>query len=172
MRSKTKDIGGWFEDNCSPLFKSGCLKRGRMFYPFPDSRSSRGTVSAQPGEYMLLLAGGAVLLELKASAKHKTFRSCMSSMVRDSQYGWHKKWHLSGSLSLFLFYSDSEQKVEVWDGRTIVQARRDAKPLPKEGYIFSMSVNNGKFDNVVTAVIIAMEHKIFTTSWTDILEGE
>jgi len=138
--SKSKDIGKWFEEKCSVPLKELCSKKGRMFYPFPDSRSSRGLVQNQPGEFMLILNKKPVLIECKASAKHPSFRGCMASMVRDAQYGWHKRWHLSGSESLFLFYSDVSMTIEVWDGKRIVEARRDRHPLEKGGYLIKFDV--------------------------------
>ncbi len=133
--TKKKDIGRWFEDQCSVPLITLCTKRGRMFYKFPDTRSSRGLIPAQPGEFMILIGGKAILIECKASAKHKTFRSCMSGMVRDSQYGWHKRWQLSGNPSVFLFYSEVVNAIEVWDGETILLARKNKKPLAKEDYL-------------------------------------
>lgn len=161
MTSKSKDIGKWFEEQCEPHLKKLCSRRGRMFYPFPDSRGSRGTVSAQPGEYMLLIGGKAVLLELKATKKHKTFRSCMAAMVRDSQYGWHKKWHLSGNPSYFIFYSDITKDIQVWNGKDIVKARSDKKPLEKHGYSYiSEDVS------IETAMVLLVKYLELNTNFT------
>lgn len=132
-KKKEKDIGGWFEQECEKYLKPLCSKRGKMFYKFPDSKSSRGLVTAQPGEFMLLFENGAALIECKASKKHSSFRSCMSSMVRDSQYGWHKRWYLSGNPSFFVFYSEKAEIIEIWDGRDIVEARSNSKPLKSGG---------------------------------------
>ncbi len=132
--AKKEDIGKWFEKQLKPHFVKFGLHKERMFYSFPDSFGSRGLIPPQPGEYMLLFPKGAALIELKASKKYKTFRSCMASMVRDSQYGWHKKWHLSGNISVFIFYSDVEKTIEVWNGEFIVKCRSEKKSLEVGGY--------------------------------------
>jgi len=159
---KEKDIGKWFEDQCSYIFKKMCSKRGRMFYSFPDSRSSRGLIPAQPGEYMLLIGFGAGLIELKASLKHKSFRSCMSSMVRDSQYGWHKRWHLSNNPSVFVFYSEKENIIELWDGRDIVHARSIGKPLVKDNVIKVFDLSKVELENCIESIIQFLHNSTYT----------
>jgi len=160
MVSKAKDIGKWFEDQCEPHLKTLCSRRGRMFYKFPDSRSARGTVTAQPGEFMLLLPFGAALIECKASKKYETFRSCMASMVRDSQYGWHKRWMLSNNPSMFIFYSDVLNCIELWDGRDILIARRNAKPLKKEGYILRLNLKDTPIAEAMEIVVNRFEDEL------------
>ena len=130
-----QERGYWFENEVVWALKKLQAESPCVYHRFPDSKSARNIIAAQPGDHLLIAAGRAYLIEEKASTKHSSFRSC-TSMVSPHQKGSHIKWLRAGGRSLFFFYSEQEALAEIWDGLYLVTAwqtgtrlHKDAKPL-------------------------------------------
>ena len=131
--SKKKDIGGWFQEELQGCFKELARADPVIWHRFPDTKSAQGNfLSTQPGDFMFIAAGHPILIEAKASHKHKSLRSCLAGMVRDSQAGYHRMWLRAGATCFFVFYSSITDVVEFWASEDICAARAAGRPLPAE----------------------------------------
>lgn len=117
-----QQLGYWFEDKVRDALVAIQEKVPSMFHRFVDSKAARNTVAAQPGDHMMLIESKAVLIEEKASTKHKSMRSCMT-MLKNGQVAFHRKWHRSGNPSIVAFYSQVNDSVELWNGKLVIYHR-------------------------------------------------
>ena len=118
-----KDIGTRFQDDTQDalkaLRKTGLLRFIRLY----DTKSARMKyLPPQAGDFIVSARSRGHLLECKASEVHASLAECVSSHVQPHQAAEARLWARSGNPSWFLFYSQPEQKLEVWEGLRIGEA--------------------------------------------------
>ena len=121
-------LGYWLEDRVRDSLKEIQQTKPSMFHRFTDSKAAKTIVAAQPGDYMLPLPNGAILIEEKASTKHESFRSCLT-MIGNNQIAFHRKWHRAGHPSIVVFYSDLNDRIEIWNGKLVAKHRIEGKRM-------------------------------------------
>lgn len=126
-----KNIGKWFEEQMHRKLNALQVNHGLYYHRLKDSHSARRLVGNAPADWLVAFRGQAQLWEAKASESHPSLRACLASMVGDGQVGHHTLWHHNGCASWFIFYSDLTGEIEVWNGETVVYARSEGVPLPK-----------------------------------------
>lgn len=129
MASK-RDIGTWWQDKFWELL-GGWPHDGMLFkHRFKDAKSA-GTVAVgrAPGDFLVGFDRGAYMVEVKASKKHASLRSCFSSIVEDHQVASLFAWSLAGNPGFILFYSDMTAMVEYWPVSELKLARKTGRPL-------------------------------------------
>jgi len=128
-----KDIGKAFESDVQDILE-GLSARHRLTYlRLYDSHAARGKyLPPVPGDYIVVTLGKARLIELKASEKHQSLRSCLSDHVGTHQAAAHRLWARAGGVSHFLFHSVRTSEVELWDGLTVGECRALGTVLKKE----------------------------------------
>lgn len=117
--SKGND-GTWLQDALQKALKAFCGSRPGFWHRFPDSKSSRTLINAQPGDYLWVLPWGAVLIECKSTDRSSPLRS----LLDPGQCGKHRLWHRAGQPSAFV-YADSARGLLQWhDGKSALEGDR------------------------------------------------
>lgn len=126
----TSSIGAWFEAKTYAALSEIQATCPAMVHRFPDTKSARNLIPAQPGDHLLLIHGMAILIEEKCSETHDNFRSGFSSLWPKKQVAMHRKWHRSDCPSWLLFCDYCTDNIEVWAGDLIAKARAEGKRMP------------------------------------------
>jgi hypothetical protein len=130
MSKEDSAVGYAFEKELKVVFKSMQAKYPFYWHQFPDSKSARGFISSQPSDFLLRSKQvSTVLFEAKASVAKKSLASCAKSAILPAQIGHHKKYHRAGGNTLFIFYGELENIVEIWDGKYIVECISEGKRM-------------------------------------------
>lgn len=121
MSKKADDkLGYEFEKEVQDILKDLQTKYPLFWHRFLDSKSAGRLVASQPSDFLVTAKDRPTyLLEAKASCEKKSLASCAKSHIRPSQIGMHKKWHRAGNPSLFIFYCEIDNRVELWDGEYV-----------------------------------------------------
>ena len=126
MSKEDSALGYEFEDELKEIFKKIQAKHPFYWHQFPDSKAARGFISSQPSDFLVKGPTTPVMLfEAKASVKKKSLASCAKSAILPAQIGHHKKFHRAGGKTLFIFYGQLENRVEVWDGKYVTDCISD-----------------------------------------------
>ena len=131
MSSESSVIGKWFEDKLHPALKSIQSKQKAMCHRFPDTRAARNPLPAQPGDFLLNMAGMAILIEAKCSSVHDNLTSGFSSLWPKGEAAFHRLWHRSGQPSWVIFCHYDTEIVHIWAGEDIAYARATGQKLPR-----------------------------------------
>ena len=96
---------------------------------FPDTKTARsGILPPQPGDYMILVPGNAVLIECKSTNANTNLLSMAhKGEVGLRQIAHHRIWHRSGHPSLYLWMNIKRDIIEWHDGKNVVE--KVDKPL-------------------------------------------
>ena len=95
------------------------------FHRFTDSHAAGAFVANQPDDFLVASEiAGVFLVELKASLKYKSLRSCLSSALSDEQAKELYLWDRAGKLSLVLFMN-ADCLVEPWSGGYVAETYRE-----------------------------------------------
>lgn len=87
-----------------------------FFHRFYDTKSAFAKVLPnQPGDFMMLVPGGAVLIEAKSTEAGQTLKQLMD----DAQVGKHRLWHRAGHPSLFVYEDIEARQVEIHNGTEV-----------------------------------------------------
>ena len=132
MTNKKEDInlGYELEDELKKVFKVVQSNHPFFWHQFVDTKAARNFVAAQPSDFMVAsLHSEVYLLEAKASVLKKSLASCAKSAISPSQIGMHKKWHRAGNKSLFIFFCEIDDTVELWDGKYVVDCISDGERM-------------------------------------------
>jgi len=110
---------------------------------FYDSRSAGSYLPNQPGDFLLVINGQAVLVEIKTSEKHSSLSSCFSSHVSKTQLAHHRLWMRAGAQCWFLFgYFNVEPFYELWGSDVCVEiGSRERARLPvtkRKGFSYDL----------------------------------
>lgn len=118
--------GKHLEGKLSETLKLFSSKQRGFNHRFPDTRSARsGMLPSQPGDYMLLVPGKAILIEAKSTT---TSTGILTLAHKNKvQIANHKKWHRAMHGSLYLWMDLKNDIIEYHDGRNIVE--KVDKPL-------------------------------------------
>ncbi len=130
MAKKADDkLGYEFEASVQDALKNLQAKHPLFWHRFLDSKSAGRLVAAQPSDFLVgSLYTPMHLLEAKASCEKQSLASC-TSYIRPSQVGMHKKWHRAGKPSLFIFYCEIDNRVELWDGKYVTDCISEKKRM-------------------------------------------
>lgn len=93
-----------------------------------DSRANFGWVQVQPGDFIFLIPGNAVLLECKSTESGLTLHE-MRATSSASQNGKHKLWRRAGHSVLHIFGDMLADVVEVWN-KDSLELTSDLKNIP------------------------------------------
>jgi hypothetical protein len=129
------NIGDWFQAEFWNRLRNHFEADG-LVHEFVDTRQAARFVRAQPSDFMVkgMPFGHVHFVEVKASEKHDSLRSCFQ-MVRDQQCAFARKWSNLQELYSVWFYSEPRNMIEVWDGMTLAVCRAQGTPLPQSGLI-------------------------------------
>jgi penicillin-binding protein-related factor A (putative recombinase) len=118
--------GKALEGKLQETLKTFASKQRGFNHRFPDTRTARsGIIPSQPGDYMLLVPGKAILIEAKSTiTEAHIFTLAHKNKVQIAQ---HRKWHRSCHPSLYLWMDLKHDIIEFHDGRNIVE--KVDKPL-------------------------------------------
>jgi hypothetical protein len=120
MSKEDSQLGYDFEDELKKIFKGMQEKYPFYWHQFPDSKAARGFIASQPSDFLVKgLKTRVMLFEAKASVKKKSLAACAKSAILPAQIGHHKKYHRAGGDTLFIFYGELENRVELWDGKYV-----------------------------------------------------
>jgi len=117
-----------FENDTFSYLQDQAITLPLVVHRFYDTRSAGDYLPSQPGDFMLLLGGVVILLELKSSEEHNSLRSCFSSAVPSTQIAHHRLWHRAGSQNWFLFWG-ADGRYERWPLYPVQVARETGTPL-------------------------------------------
>lgn len=115
-------LGKEFEKELKDVFKEIEKNFPFFWHQFPDSKTAGKFIAAQPSDFLLSAGGQASLVEAKASVEIPTLADCSKSHIRPAQLGMCTRWHRSGQTYYFIFYCQLDNRVEIWDGRRVVEA--------------------------------------------------
>lgn len=117
MAGKTAQEKGYdFEDfTQTVLFKLRENSRA-AFHRFYDTKSTAGGIlPGQPGDFLLVKSGVALIIECKSSVVESTMsRKYISSSVDTEQAAKMWVFTRAGAKGIYLFYSEITDKIEVW----------------------------------------------------------
>ena len=131
---KKVDIGTALEQAVRDVFEELSARFKFTYIRLYDRKSAQGRyIPEQPGDYLAAAKGQCHLVELKASEKHSSLRSCLSDNVSDFQGAAHRLWNRAGSPSCFIFHSVNTFELEIWDGLVVGECKAFGKVLPKVG---------------------------------------
>ena len=131
--AKKIDIGKQFERDVQDILEELSARHPLTYLRLYDSHAARGKyLPPVPGDYIVVTLGKARLIELKASEKHQSLRSCLSSHVGTHQAAAHRLWARAGGVSYFLFHSVRDSSIELWDGLIVGECRAFRNRLDRE----------------------------------------
>ena len=89
---------------------------------FPDTKTAKsGMIPPQPGDFMLLVPGKAILIECKSTnANSGLIGMAHKGEVGKRQISHHKMWHRSGNPSIYLWMNIKRDIIEFHDGKNVV----------------------------------------------------
>lgn len=123
-------IGKFFEDKVmTPTLQKLEGSEKFFYHKLKDTYAAGTYLPKSPADYLVACNGQSMLMECKASVVHYSLKSCLASMVGDSQVAHHRLWQRTGNKSLFVFYSDQTANVEFWNGAYVVECRVNGSPL-------------------------------------------
>ena len=137
----TDDIGKWFEAKVYAALQEIQSKHPAMVHRFPDARSARNPLPAQPGDHFLLAPGMSILIEEKCSGTHASLRAGFSSLWDKRQAAMHRKWLRAGHPSWVMFCNYQTDHVEIWRGEDIALARSKGERIPAKAFCFGSSID-------------------------------
>lgn len=122
-------LGAWFEGHIQ-----GDLKSLKERFPIDwlrlyDTKSAGAYMPKQPADFIVAGWDDVYLLEAKCSAKYKSLRSCLASMVKQEQAVSHYTWSRARHGSHFLFCSVLTGTIQLWNGSYVAKCRREGERL-------------------------------------------
>lgn len=133
--AKTRNDGTKLQDVFYAEAKGYCAKNPGYCHRFPDTKSARGVfLQKQPGDYLLVVPGFAVLVECKST----TTGECLVNLAKEDrgQLGKHSLWHRAGHPSRYVYADILADRLQVFDGSDVLREVRSegkAKPLLSGG---------------------------------------
>lgn len=122
--------GKWFEKQVVEPAINKLEKEQKGFqHRFVDTNEARNVVRGQPSDYLIAMSGQAFLLEAKASEAKDKF---IPSLLEAAQVNGIYRWGRAGHASYIVFCSCKAGRVDIYDGRRVVQAKLDGKRLTDE----------------------------------------
>jgi hypothetical protein len=121
--------GALLEDKFRLILKTLQAKTKAFGHRFPDTKMARsGIIPPQPGDFMLLVPGKAILIECKSTNANSGLLSMAhKGVVGVRQVAHHRLWHRSGNPSLYLWMNIKRDIIEWHDGANV--AAKIDKPL-------------------------------------------
>lgn len=78
-----------------------------------DTHAAGSILPAQGGDFILLFAGKAILIDTKLTTKHECLSSCLKSAASETQMARMRLWNRAGGVS-WLVFRTSSGAVDVW----------------------------------------------------------
>ena len=104
-----------------------------LCHRFYDTHSAGGFLPPQPGDFLSMIGGHALVIECKFSEKEPSLnRKYLSSSVKDEQVAAMRLWMRAGASAIYLFKSELTQVLEVWPASYLAEIKyiRAEKPDP------------------------------------------
>lgn len=117
-----RNDGSFLQNKLQGALKEHCKTFPCYWFRFYDSKSARGFLPAQPGDFLWLLPGQAVLIECKSSTREKTTLVSLAhhGPVGKCQLAKHKLWHRAGHPSIYLYYNIPEDRLAWHNGKDVI----------------------------------------------------
>lgn len=135
MVSRSKNLGKWFEQVVQDELDKLRNTRKCTYVRLYDTTSAGGNyIPEQPGDFIVVprAFSGAILLECKASKAHTSLKGCLSSNVKRAQAAQHMIWQSVNQPCWFLFFSETTNTLELWDGGYVAGCRSAGRTLGKK----------------------------------------
>ena len=139
--AKAQDLGKQFQDDIQEVLSAMPTTERAFFHRLYDSRSAGAYLPDQPGDFILLYHGGALLIECKSSTMFDTLaggRRNLTSLFSDQQVASMRLWLRAGGVPMVLFKSHNTGIVEAWGGGYIADCyltpKRHALPETDPSY--------------------------------------
>lgn len=95
-----------------------------FIHRFSDTRSAGNYIPEQPSDFLVLPQMGRTLfLEAKFSEAHESLRSCFAGSVKAQQLASARLVHRAGRDYRVLFFANTSQSMEIWDGLYLAECR-------------------------------------------------
>lgn len=127
-------LGKFFESEIESALKVLASDYGVFWHRMSDTGATgaRSGLGSQPADYLIASAEKPILLEAKASFKHK---SVSRGMLRPIQRNSVMRWAFNNMLNYYvLFWSFERNVVELWDGREML-ANDTRRPDKERGLV-------------------------------------
>lgn len=124
MATEAQRAGNRLEDKVQEALKQiESLNDARM-YRYPDKKAGgRGAyATSAPADYGLLIEGHHHRIECKVSVKHGSFVDCFKAAIRHHQMAAAKKQIRAGGTYWFLFASELNYTLELWNAKDLMEA--------------------------------------------------
>lgn len=129
-----QEVGKGFEEQFRLFLKHICSTVPAVMHRFYDTHSAGSIMPTQPGDFQLVYRRHLHLFELKSSEKHQSLASGLSSLVDLDQMALMNFWHRGGAVTHYLFLSQQDGAVELWDGGLVCQTKLSPRArLKKDG---------------------------------------
>ena len=117
-----KNSGELLEGKVRLALKTLQSKTKAFGHRFPDTKTARsGILPPQPGDFMLLVPGKAVLIECKSTNANTSLLSMAhKGDVGKRQIAHHRLWNRSGNPSLYLWLDIKSGLIEIHLGSNVV----------------------------------------------------
>ena len=113
-------LGKFFESQIEASLLHMSMKYGVFWHRMSDTGATggRSRIESQPADYLIAAAEKGLMLEAKASFKHK---SAQRGMLRPAQRNAIIRWSINNVMPYYvLFWSFERNVVELWDGRELL----------------------------------------------------
>lgn len=120
-QAKGKD----FEQKVQDCLKSFERKRRTVTLRLYDTRSAGTYLPAQPGDFVCVSYGRAILIEAKSSEKHSSLagkRAPLTSLFDAEQIAKMRLWRRAGANVWVIFQSQETKRIQVWKGHEVAEA--------------------------------------------------
>lgn len=107
-----------------------------MWHRFYDTHSAGGYLPPQPGDFLAMKSGHAVLIECKISETEPTLtRKYLTSSVKDDQVSAMRVWIRAGATAIYVFKSELSQSLEIWPGDYLAEIKYQRAVKPDPAYL-------------------------------------
>lgn len=124
MSKSPQKVGKEFEGKLQVEMSARMQKSRAYCHRLYDTKSAGNYLPSQPGDFIYLVRGTAMLLEIKSSAKYPTLagkRTPVTDLFDNEQIAKMRLWARAGGATVVVFMDQATNTIEVWDGKDVVQ---------------------------------------------------
>jgi len=116
-----KNDGKLLETAMQKALTDYCQTHPVLFHRFYDTHAARNWLPAQPGDFLLVVQGRAILIECKSTITG----AHLNKLARGNaaQIGKHKLWLRAGGLSRYVYLNIQTNELILVDGRNITDKK-------------------------------------------------
>lgn len=142
MTKTPQQLGKEFEENVKNNLQSFMSKNKTVTLRLYDTRSAGNYIPSQPGDFVSVWQGNAILIEAKSSTIHDSLsdkRSSLTSLFDKEQVAKMRIWKRAGASVSVIFKSPRQGRIEVWDGAYIAECFVTPRKRAdiKQAYLFN-----------------------------------